>query len=115
MNSLATIDDRRLGAVAVAGVAGEIDASNTEWIAARLRALVTNRSQALVVDLSETGYLDSAGIALLFDLGADLHRHQMQLHVVVDEGSPIARMISLTGLDRVVPVHPSVDAALAAV
>ena len=99
----------------VAGIVGEIDASNTSWIGARLRALVTNQSEALVADLSETTYLDSAGIALLFDLGAELRRHLLELHVVVRAGSPIARMVALTGLDRVVPVHTTVEDALAAV
>lgn len=115
MNPLATIAEERRGDTAVARVNGEIDASNTLWLGTRLRALVSNHSDGLVVDLSETTYLDSAGIALFFDLGAELRRHLLHLQLVMPEGSPIARMAALTGLDSVVPVHARLDEALPAV
>jgi anti-anti-sigma factor len=108
---LQVIEERQQGQ-AIAHVQGEIDASNTAWLGGRLRALLTNRSSALTVDLSETTYLDSAGIALFFSLDGELRLHQQQLHIVVPEGSPIARMITLTGLDATVPTHRDLDAAL---
>ena len=65
-----------------------------------------------VVDLSATSYLDSAGINLLFALGEQMRGRQQQLTLVVAEGSPIARMVSLTGLDRAIGAHPTLHAAL---
>jgi anti-anti-sigma factor len=112
MAPLARIKDEHRDGVAIAHVDGEIDASNTAWLEARLRALLTNQSTALAADLSAVTYLDSAGIAMLFRIGADLRVHQQQLHIVVADGSPIARMIRLTGLDTTVPTHPSLEAAL---
>jgi anti-anti-sigma factor len=112
MNPLADVTGDERGDLAIASVRGEIDASNRAWIATRLRTLVTNQSTALVIDLSETSYLDSAGIALMFELAAELRAHQQQLHLVVAGGSSIARMIKLTGLDATVPVHAALDAAL---
>jgi anti-anti-sigma factor len=109
---LARIEEQRLGDLAVARVHGEIDASNVEWLGARLRGLLTNRSDALAVDLSGTTYLDSAGIALLFELAAEMRLHQQQLHLVVEPASPIARMVGLTGLDQAVATHGSLQAAL---
>jgi anti-sigma B factor antagonist len=105
VTSLAQVADHRLGEVIVAAISGEIDSSNTQWLAMRLRALLTNRSDALAVDLTETTYLDSAGIALLFALGDELRQRQQKLHLVVRPGSPIARMVRLTGLDTAVPTH----------
>jgi anti-anti-sigma factor len=113
MAPLARIDEEIREGLAVARIVGDIDASNTGWIEARLRALVTNHTAALLVDLSETTYLDSAGIALLFGLARELRLHQQRLHLVVGEASPIARMVSLTGLDRTVPTHPTPETALA--
>jgi anti-sigma B factor antagonist len=113
MNPLADLVGEQRGDLAIASVSGEIDASNRAWIATRLRTLVTNQSTALVIDLSETSYLDSAGIALLFELASELRAHQQQLRLVVAGGSSIARMIKLTGLDATVPVHAALDAALA--
>jgi anti-anti-sigma factor len=110
---LAEIGEERRARSSIARVSGEIDASNTEWIGARLRALLTNHSEALVVDLSETSYLDSAGIALLFRLASELRLHQQRLYLVMADGSPIARMARLTGLDTTVPTHATLDEALA--
>lgn len=112
MTVLATITDDRRGGVAIARIEGEIDASNVTWAEARLRSLVTNHCEALVVDLTAITYLDSAGIALLFELGSALRRHQQQLRVVVADGSPVARVLTLTALASEVPTHPTLDAAL---
>ncbi len=112
MSLLARIVEEHDDEVAVAGVEGEIDASNAVEIARRLRALLTNRSIALVVDLTRTSYLDSAGINLLFELGDELRARQQQLRLVVAPGSPIARPISITGLDAVVPAYETREAAV---
>ena len=109
---LAHITDERRGGLAVARVEGEIDASNVKWVESRLRALLTNQSDGLVVDLSATTYLDSAGIALWFALAEDLRQHQQQLRLVVVDRSSIARMVTLTGLDEAVPTHPTLEQAL---
>jgi len=109
---LAHITDEHRGGLAIARVEGEIDASNVEWVESRLRALLTNQSVGLVVDLSATTYLDSAGIALWFALAEDLRQHQQRLRLVVVERSSIARMMTLTGLDEAVPAHPTLEHAL---
>ena len=112
MTLLAHIADERRGGLAIARIEGEIDASNVEWVESRLRALLTNQSDGLVVDLSATTYLDSAGIALWFALAEDLRQHQQQLRLVVADQSSIARMLTLTGLDEAVPTHPTLETAL---
>ena len=113
MTTLARFDDEWHDGVGVARLAGEIDASNVDDIGDRLRAMTSNRSFALVVDLSGIAYVDSAGINLLFALGEELGARQLRLAIVVRDGSPIARMISLTGLDAAVTTHATLPAALA--
>jgi anti-anti-sigma factor len=112
MTLLARVVEEHRGDVALAAVEGEVDASNALEIAHRLRALLTNRSVALVVDLTHTSYLDSAGINLLFELADELRTRQQQLRLVIAPGSPIARPISITGLDAVVPTFETRDAAI---
>jgi anti-anti-sigma factor len=111
--TLATVRVDWHGERPVAALEGEIDASNVDEIAGELRELLSNRSTGLVVDLSATRYLDSAGINLLFALGADLRGRQLDLALVVAPGSPIARMLSITSLDRTHPTYPDVATALA--
>jgi anti-anti-sigma factor len=114
MRALARVVEEKAGDVPVAAIEGEIDASNVGELHARLRSLLTNRSDALVVDLVATTYIDSAGINLLFELAAELLQRQQRLFLVVAEQSAIDRMISITGLAHAVPVHPTRGAALRA-
>jgi anti-anti-sigma factor len=112
MTLLARVLEEREGDIPIAVIDGEIDASNSAQIGHRLRTLLTNRSRVLVVDLTPTTYLDSAGINVLFELGAELRERQQQLHVVVPPEAPIARAIAITGLDSAVPTHDTREAAL---
>jgi anti-anti-sigma factor len=111
---LARVTDEHHGEIPVVAVAGEIDASNAVEVAERLRAALSNRSEFLVCDLSGTTYIDSAGLNLLFELSTALRERQQQLHLVVAEPSPIARMVAIVGLDAEVPTHRTRAAALAA-
>jgi anti-sigma B factor antagonist len=115
MSTLARLEDEWHDEVPVARLHGEVDASNVKEIGDRLRSLLSNRSVAMVVDLSQTTYLDSAGINLLFALGEEMRGRQQRLGLVVAEPSPIARMIALTGLNQTVPVRPTLPEALAEV
>jgi anti-anti-sigma factor len=99
--------------IVVARIEGEVDLSNAQTIGSRLRDLLTNHSVALVVDLGPTTYLDSSGIALIFALFDELRRRQQVLHLVVPEGSPLTRVLSITGVNRAVPTHATLDGALA--
>jgi anti-anti-sigma factor len=112
MSTLARLEDEWHDEVPVARVQGEVDASNVKEMGDRLRSLLSNRSVAMIVDLSATTYLDSAGINLLFALGEEMRSRQQRLALVVGATSPIARMITLTGLNRVMPVHPTLPDAL---
>jgi anti-anti-sigma factor len=112
MTVLARVTDEHHGAIPVVAIAGEIDASNAPEIADHLRATLSNRSEVLVVDLGGTTYIDSAGLNVLFELAVALQERQQQLHLVIAEASPIARMVTIVGLDAMVPTHPTRAAAL---
>jgi anti-anti-sigma factor len=109
---LARIEEGQQEPVALARVIGEVDASNVAWVGQRLRAMLVNRSEGLALDLTATTYLDSAGIALVFELAGELEAHRQTLRLVVEPDSPVARMATLSGLDRAVATHATVEAAL---
>ena len=112
MRQLARILAETHDGIPVARLEGEVDMTNAKSLGDRLRGLLTNRSVALVVDLGPTTYLDSSGITLLFGLCDELRLRQQQLHLVVPEGAPIARVIAITGLDQIAPTYPTLDQAL---
>ena len=115
MSLIANIRDEREGDVPIVVIEGEIDASNTPEINGRLRDALSNQAAVLLVDLTETTYIDSAGINVLFKLGVELGERQQELHLVVAPNSPIARLLAIVGLNEAVATHPSREAALAAV
>ena len=113
MKELAQIAVETRDDIPVARIDGEIDMTNAGAIGERLRDLLSNRSEALIVDLEPTTYLDSSGIALLFGLVEELRRRQQELHLVVPQGAPLRRVIAIAGLDQAVPTHPTLEIALA--
>jgi anti-sigma B factor antagonist len=114
MRQLARIVPEKHGEdIVVARIEGEIDMSNAQRVGNRLRDLLSNRSVALIVDLGATTYLDSSGIALFFALADELRQRQQQLYLVVPDGSHLMRVITITGLDRVVATQSTVAGALA--
>jgi anti-sigma B factor antagonist len=104
----------RHGEAVVARLTGEVDMTNAGYVGDELRESVPNDATALVVDLSETGYIDSAAIGLLFELARRLTRRRQDLRLVVPEGSPLQRVLEITEIQTAAPIHQSVDSALAA-
>jgi anti-anti-sigma factor len=103
------------GSVPVAHFAGDLDASTAVSLHGRLLKAVQNRDVGLVMDLSDTRYVDSAGINLLFELAELLQARQLALAVVVPEGGLVERVLSMVDLSSVAGVHRSVDAAVHAI
>lgn len=111
---LAELSVRELGGVTVAGVDGEIDVSNAGELRARLIE-VPNDALGLVIDLTPTRYLDSAAIAVLYELRERLERRRQELAVVSVPGSAPRRVLELTAFDERSPVLERLEDALAVV
>src|SRR5690242_19150841 len=98
--------------VPVVTVPEEIDITNAGQLRAALLRAAARPGPALVVDLTRTRFCDSAGLHAL--IGA--HRRALaegrQVRLAVT-GPQVRRLIGLTALDRLIPVYPSLDQALA--
>ena len=74
-------------------VAGEIDRANADQLRAELDVAARSGGR-LTVDLTEVTYLDSSGIAVLFDLRADgVDR------LVAGEACRVRRVLGIAGLE----------------
>ena len=112
MPSLEELTFESHGDVVVARVEGEVDLSNADSVKERLLEAVPNSASALVLDLSETEYLDSSGIRLIFQLEARLSSRGQKLDIVIPEGSKVRRVLLLTEVQRAVPMSQSLEALL---
>ena len=97
----------------VVHVRGEIDLSNTDAIRAEVVAALPHGAPGIVLDLTETTYLDSSGVRLLFDLAERLQARRQRLVLVVTEAALVRRVLVLTKLDDAVPIHETEADALA--
>jgi anti-sigma B factor antagonist len=96
----------------LARLGGEVDLSNAPAIKEQILDAVPNTVSALLLDLSETVYLDSSGIRLIFELATRLATRGQRLELVIPDNSLIKRVLILTEVDKVVPLSHSVDAVL---
>jgi stage II sporulation protein AA (anti-sigma F factor antagonist) len=100
------------GSVPVAHIGGELDVSSTAMLRNRLLAAVDNQDVGLVIDLSDSTYVDSAGVNLLFEVAERLTVRQLAFAVVYPEGGIVERVFEIVKLSAVADVHHSVDAAV---
>lgn len=112
MNELSDFWLEKRGAVWIARVSGEIDQSNAAELFEAVAGGVPGTAAGLVVDLSEVGYLDSAGIHELFRLQDRFGSRSQHVAIAAPPGAPIRRVLVITALDTVVAVCDGVDVAV---
>jgi anti-anti-sigma factor len=106
VTGLARVDTTAAEGGVIVHVQGEIDLSNAATVRDAIAAAAPDLP-VVVVDLSGTEYLDSAGIAMLFRLAERLGYNRQELQLVVPASAPIRAAVRLTGLDQVVRVRSS--------
>jgi anti-sigma B factor antagonist/stage II sporulation protein AA (anti-sigma F factor antagonist) len=112
--SLAELDVEQRERGPVVRIRGEIDLSNASIVRAEILDALSHTAAGIVLDLTETTYLDSSGVRLLFDLAERLQARRQRLALVVTEAALVRRVLVLTKLDDAVPLHEELDDALAA-
>ncbi|HKH22572.1 MAG TPA: STAS domain-containing protein [Solirubrobacterales bacterium] len=115
MPDLARLSFQRDGDVELAQVAGEVDASNVGDLSEELLETLSNDVRAVVLDLTNTSYIDSSGISLIFDAAARLRNRRQEFRLVVPPRSFVGEVLSAVSIEESVPIDPAVDDALAAV
>jgi anti-anti-sigma factor len=115
MSDLARLSLETAKDVELARVAGEVDASNVEDLSARLLEAVPNDARALVLDLTETTYIDSSGVGLIFDAAARLRNRRQELRLVVRPRSFVSEVLGAVSIDQSVPIDDVLSDALRAV
>jgi anti-anti-sigma factor len=108
MSELATVTATDLEGARLLSISGEIDLSNVDTLTTAISRLVGSDAHLVVVDLSRTTYVDSAGLAMLFRLAERLGYSRQELRLVVPPASAIRRVVELTNLDRVIRVEETI-------
>jgi anti-sigma B factor antagonist len=101
--------------VYVVRVSGEVDMSHEDELRGELRTAVAAEPTGIVVDLTECEFIDSSGVrALLLSREAQHPEEGSERLAVAASSEQILRILSVMGLDRVIPIRATVEEAAAA-
>jgi anti-sigma B factor antagonist len=106
------IDVTDHGGCTVVAVRGEVDLATAPALKNRLLDLVTSGVTEIVVDLTETDFLDSTGLGAVVAAYKRVRAHDGHLRLVAT-APRVKRVFEITSLNRVVPICASVDEACA--
>ena len=96
----------------VVSVYGEVDVATAPSLREQLIGLVSDGSTNLVLDLEGVDFLDSTGLGVIVSALKRVRTHGGDLRLVCTQAR-IRRLFEITGLDKAVPLLPSLDAAVA--
>jgi anti-anti-sigma factor len=98
--------------IAVLAVGGDVDLATVPALETAIDEALVSKPTGLVIDLSEVGFLASAGLQALVATHSNV-RESAQFAVVANSAAT-SRPIQLTGLDQIFELYPTLDEALAA-
>ncbi|WP_101951252.1 STAS domain-containing protein [Mycobacterium sp. 3519A] len=99
--------------IAVLRVDGDIDLATVPTLEAAIENALTSKPTGLVIDLTDVGFLASAGLQALVATHNTVS--ESARFAVVANSAATSRPIQLTGLDQIFDLFPTLDEALTAV
>lgn len=96
--------------VAVLSVAGDLDMLTAPQLTDSLHKVLDRRPRTVVVDLSKVDFLGSAGLAVL--VTAHERTESRDSLRIVASARETQRAFSMTGLDELLDLYPTCEAAL---
>jgi anti-anti-sigma factor len=98
------------GGAVVVRLAGELDLYNADDVRRALAGAIDDGAARIVIDMSEVDFVDSTALGVLIEARSKLGKDALLLAAPRLE---TRRTLEVSGLDRHLPVHDSVDGALA--
>ena len=101
---------RWMGEQAVVTMPAEIDAVNAVAVRQAVLAEASHGAAVLIIDMSTTTFCDSAGVQVIIDTYHRAAASHTRLLLVV---TAVRRIFTLVGVDQLIPIYPTLEAALA--
>jgi anti-sigma B factor antagonist len=97
--------------VVVVTMPAEIDVTNADRIGGELSAAIAGGAGIVVADMTDTRSCNSSGISMLVLAHRQTAANGAELRLVV-LSAPVLRALKLVRMDFLLPIYPSLDAAL---
>jgi anti-anti-sigma factor len=101
VSPLADVHFREAGDGLVVALEGEVDNSNAGELRRAIAQRIPAAARRVVVDLSLTTYMDSAGVELVFELARALGARRQSLVLLAPSGSGVRRVLELCDVGSV--------------
>jgi anti-sigma B factor antagonist len=98
----------------VVEITGDLDLASAPALRQEVLALLNTGQRSIVLDLTATGFLDSLGLGTIVAVWKRLRVLGGELLVVCPEPR-LQRVFRVVELDRILPLHATVDDALGSV
>ena len=109
MGNNLTIDESDHAGHPVIEVRGEIDLATAPTLEAYLR---DGAGSAAILDLTAVTFIDSTGLRVLLTAHEDAAGADRRFVIIAEEG-PVTKLFSITGVDEMLDLRASRDAAVA--
>ncbi|MFD0201941.1 MULTISPECIES: STAS domain-containing protein [Saccharothrix] len=100
--------------ILLVGVSGALDAATHRPVVGELDAVFEARPPGVVLDVGEVEFMGSVGIAMLVNCHHRAGRLRIPFAIVANTRA-VLRPLQISQVDAALPLHPSVDEAVAAV
>jgi len=99
--------------LAIATIVGDVDMQTAPPLRSGALEIIQQGHPRLVLDLAQVGFCDSAGLSAIIGIWHAAHEAggSLSLAAVPDR---LMRMLSMTGVDSLLPVHATTAEAVAA-
>jgi anti-anti-sigma factor len=104
---------QRTAGTIVLVLSGELDRAVADRVRAQIQA-APDAEQPLIVDLRQLRFIDSSGIKELIDAYMTTTRSRRRF-ALVNSSEPIQHIFRIVGVDQMLPVFPTFEAALESV
>jgi anti-sigma B factor antagonist len=107
-----SLSHRRTDGWDIVDVQGDVDLASAPVLRTRLDDLLTSGSRRILVNLEGVSFMDSSGLNAIVAAMRGVREVDGEIAVVCTNET-ILKILSITGIDRLLTVHPTVDRALA--
>ena len=108
---MAVNSDRQDGTL-IARADGRIDGANAREFQVALEGAIDPSDSSVILDLENLSYISSAGLRVILMTAKTLQRQKAKF-AICSLSPSIKEVFQISGFDRIIPIHSSVDDALA--
>ena len=105
--------ERHSGAL-IARAEGRIDGVNARDFEEALKAAISMDDNTVVMDLEGLSYISSAGLRVILLIAKTLRKRNAELRLC-SLSDPVREVFEISGFDKIIDIHDTREAALAAV